>query len=101
MLTTINTMVQALVWTSMAGLFFLVWLNRNVGTGRMDFSLSSYSQRIIYLLQHMWMILAIALIVTLLLFAYPATRQINAAPASGCTTSMTSSSCPGSSSTGP
>ncbi len=79
-----NTVIQALIWTTMAGLLYAVWLRSQTASSRYKFVLSFYWQQVVQVLQWMWMLLAIGLIISLLVFAWPKSSQAAASPAPNC-----------------
>ncbi len=87
MLDTTNTIVQALVWTTLAGLLFAVWL-RTETTSKYKIDLSFYWQQVVEVLSWMWVLLAIGLVISMLVFAWP--RPTSAAPPSSATQCATS-----------
>ncbi len=70
MLDTTNIIVQALVWTTIAGMLYAVWLKTET-TARYKIDLSFYWQQVIEILSWMWVLLAIALVISMLIFAWP------------------------------
>ncbi len=71
MLTEMNAAVQALVWTTLAGLLYAVWLH-SLDTGQGPASSLSHQWRyVVRLLQTMWTLFAISVILILLLFTFP------------------------------
>ncbi len=70
MLDTTNTIVQALVWTTLAGLLYAVWL-RTETTSKYKIDLSFYWQQVVEVLSWMWVLLAIGLVISMLIFAWP------------------------------
>ncbi len=87
MLDTTNTIVQALVWTTLAGLLYAVWL-RTETTSKYKIDLSFYWQQVVEVLSWMWVLLAIGLVISLLVFAWP--RPTSAAAPSSTTQCATS-----------
>ncbi len=84
MLSAMNTVVQALVWTTLAGLLYAVWLTgRTAGS---PYSFSQYWDQTVNLLRSLWMILAIGLIISLLVFALPKASQAAVNTPSPCVT---------------
>jgi len=69
MLSAMNTVVQALVWTTLAGLLYAVWLNGRTGTS--PYSFSQYWGQTVHLLRMLWLILAVGLILSLIIFGLP------------------------------
>ncbi len=84
MFTEFNTVVQALVWTTLAGLMYAVWLHSRESNGRYNFGLSIQVKSIANLLQTMWMLLALSLIISLLLFSFQSRVQSASASDTGC-----------------
>ncbi len=81
MISAMNMVVQALVWTTCAGLLYAVWLNSRAGSSAYRFNLTFYWDQTVNLLRTMWVLLAISLIISLLVFAWPKSGQ--AAPNAG------------------
>ncbi len=84
MLDVTNTIVQALVWTTLAGLLYAVWL-RSETTAKYKIDLSFYWQQVVEVLQWLWVLLAIGLVISMVIFAWP--RPTSAAtppPAQAC-----------------
>ncbi len=70
-----NTVVQALVWTTLAGLMYAVWLHSREANGKYNLGLSIQVKSVTNLLQTLWMLLAISLIISLLLFSFQSRVQ--------------------------
>lgn len=70
MLEITNTIVQALVWTTAAGLLYAIWL-RSQTTSRYKVDISFYWQQVVQVLQWLWVIMAIGLLISMLVFAWP------------------------------
>jgi hypothetical protein len=75
MITELNIVVQSLVWTTLAGLMYAVWLHSRESNGRYSFGLSIPVKNVTNLLQTLWMLLAIGLVITLILFSLPSRAQ--------------------------
>ncbi len=67
MLTQLNAIIQALVWTTLAGLMYAVWLNQRESNGRISFDLPLQVRSVTNLLHTMWVLLALGLMITLLI----------------------------------
>ena len=67
MLTQLNAVIQALVWTTLAGMMYAIWLNKRESSGRINFGLPVQVTSVTSLLQTMWMLMALALTISLLI----------------------------------
>ncbi len=101
MLDTTNEIVQALVWTTLAGLLYAVWL-RSETTSRYKLDLSFYWQQVVEILSWLWVLLAIGLVISLLIFAWPRPSPAASIPGNQCISALAShsvaypaNSCPG------
>lgn len=79
MLDLTNTIVQALVWTTLAGLLYAVWL-RTETTAKYKIDLSFYWQQVVEVLQWLWVLLAIGLVISMVIFAWPRTTSAASQP---------------------
>ncbi len=80
MLDTTNTIVQALVWTTAAGLLYAIWL-RTETTSKYKIDLSIYWQQVVEVLSWMWVLLAIGLVISMLICAGPGRTASASQPA--------------------
>ncbi len=71
MLNNINAIVQALVWTTLAGLMYATWLHSRATARGESFDLSHHWQPVLHQLQAMWALLALGLIISILVFSIP------------------------------
>ncbi len=90
MLAEMNVVVQALVWITLAGLLYMVWLYSQTTSGIDRLILSSYTQRVMQLLRTLWVLMAIGLIISLIVFAYPRSSQARL-PVPNCATGASTS----------
>ncbi len=89
MLGEINVVVQALVWTTLAGMMYAVWLHARAAANGEPFDLSHHWQPILRLLQALWVFLAIGLIISILLTSLPDLYQAAASAPATCAPSNT------------
>ncbi len=75
MFTQFNIVIQALVWTTLAGLMYAVWLHMREPMGKYNLGLSFEVRNVTHLLQTLWMLLAISLIISLIVLTLPARVQ--------------------------
>ncbi len=90
MFTETNTIVQALVWTTLAGLLYAVWLHNRSSAEGLDFGLSQQVKSVTNLLRTFWMLLAISVLVSLILFSLPNLLQNVSAAEANCTSGASS-----------
>ncbi len=84
MLTEINVVVQALVWTTLAGMMYAVWLHIRADANGEPFDLSHHWQPVLRLLQALWVFLAIGLIISIFIAAIPGLFETAASASPTC-----------------
>ncbi len=84
MFTEFNIVVQALVWTTLAGLMYAVWLHSRQSMGKYNLGLSIQVKSVTNLLQTLWMLLALSLIISLLVFSFQSRVQSARAADTSC-----------------
>ncbi len=62
-----NAITQALVWTTVAGLMYAVWLNKRESNGSINFGLPFQVRGVTNLLHTMWVVFALGMIVSLII----------------------------------
>ena len=84
MLPPMQSVIQALVWISAAGLLYLAWLQSHPASAGFDLAPSFHAQRVIGSLQVLWLLVAFSLMLSLLFVGYPIAHRANTADRPGC-----------------
>lgn len=70
-----NAFVQTLVWTTMAGFLYILWLDKQVTSPIHAFERSRHLRRVLNSLQTLWVIVSLSVIFSVLLVSLPPLAQ--------------------------